>query len=782
MSDNQLTSSLTTSTDVPMSGTGASTPETAAANDGYATWPWEVMLATVLDVGIPDRSEVSGQPWLTVTTGGQTLAGAHLIWTAGWSTGPGAGASSIQVYLDPALYTTGGAWDRFLNAPAQALTGTAGGNYAGLPLKPPDFQALSLAVASVRQWMATATDELAALHQTASSGAVARFQGNLADVVAELLGDLRGFMASLHEQMTSPTAYDASITAAGDAASRFLADLNSAYAGWTGLPGHSPLGALVGVLENIATQDGNGGYVIPDPQHTTYGDLTVSGSWAAVEQQAKTQWATTLAGPADFGGLDPLGRAALSRLVDQFATTAGVIVPVLGPAPPSPTPNPVDTGSGHPHPNGSGHPSPGPGPGPGPHQDYLAGGGPNGLNGSGNVLPTGGPNGPAVLTAVPAGTTGGPGPAAGQVSLLVQPGTTGGQNPAGLAAAGPLPAGPAPAGPGAGPAFGAAVPALLLAAGSRGSLLAATGSPAGLAATGNPVLAGEPAADLAAGDGPAADGPLSLAAGLPAGLSGAIGADAAGPGLAGELARAADLAAGAGGFSGTIGRPAEAVDGGSPLDGHRDRKGAALPAAGRRAPAPGFSLGRDSAGPVLKSLAVPAVLAKPPAVTSSPVNLRLTPAGGPGGPAGLSASTSAAGPQAPASLTAAPGGPATGTSETVALPPGAGGAGGTSAANLATGDPASGEGGPMMLPPGLGGRGGGQSSRERQRLAYLPEEPEYWGTAPAAGGISLGSGDGTGPGEPVEPEFVSVVTPALGGGTRPEHEPAEEPISDRRTP
>jgi len=702
----QQSDSLSTDTNVPMSGTGDSTPETAAGNDSYSAWPWEVMLATVLGIGTPDRGEVTGQPWLTVLSDGQSAGGAHLIWTAGWDTSPKSGATSIGVYLNPALYTMGGAWDRFLNAPLQALSGVTGGNYAGLPLNPEDFQTVSLSVAAVRDWMASATDQFAGLYQQASSGPIAKFQGNLAGVVAELLADLRGFMASLHEQMTSPTAYDASIAAAGEAASQYLTDLMSAYTGWTQVPGHSPLGAVVQLLEEIATQDSGGAYVIPDPQDTPYGDLTVSGSWAAVEQQAKTLWTSALIGGSpDFAGLDPLGRAALAKLVDQFATTTSVIVPVLGPAPPPLATSPVHPGGPVGQGGASGH-------GPGSSAAYVSGGGPVGY---------GGPSGSAGL-----------GPA------LFATSQNGGTNGGGVLNGGPVgTSGPGPT----------------------------------------------PAGDQSPSDGPVTDLAADDILALAAPLSGAIGADPDNQGSTGDLARVMDLAAGDSGFSGTIGRSQDAgARAGSDLSGGRQGKRSRTGAVsgGRQAPAAGFSLGSDSVGPVLKQLTVPGMLAKPPTITSSPVNSQFAPAsGGAGGPGGLSASATSVGPPTQTSSAAAmpESGPA-GAVESTMLAPGAAGTSEVSA----VGGPATGaaprEVG-MMLPPGGMGLCGGLASRGG-RLAYLPEEADYWGTAPAIHGISLGTGQPEEFDEATDPDFLPVIAPVLGIGAQTDYESAGKPISDRR--
>ena len=123
----------------------------------------------------------------------------------------------------------------------------------------------------------------------------------------------------------------------------FLNDLLSAYSSWTQLVSHSPLGAIVTVLEQIATPDGNGGFVIADPQNTPFGDLTDDSTWQAVEQQAKNLWTGTLGmGTDGFAGLDLLGRNALNKLVTQFTTTTNDLVPVIGPATPPIQSNPVN--------------------------------------------------------------------------------------------------------------------------------------------------------------------------------------------------------------------------------------------------------------------------------------------------------------------------------------------------------------------------------------------------------------------------------------------------------
>ncbi len=358
----QQTDTLSLDPALAVSGTGgASAPEQAAGNSDYGGWSWETVLASVLSVPISDRSEVTGQPWLTVSQGGQGVPGGHLIWTANWDTKPKSGGTSLQVYLDPALYLGGGAWDRFVNTPSQALSGAAG----ALPLVPQTFQAAQDALAGVTTGLYDISTNLDLIHHNAT-GENTPFNGNTATVMAELFSDLHGATQSLYDQLSNPS-YSNAVGAAGDAARTFLSNINSAYGAWSQLAEHSPLGAIVQVLTAIATPDGNGGFTIPDPQNTSFGDLTTSGAWAAVEEEAKNMWLGLLTGNSyEFTGLDVLGRSALSGLTGQFATTTQIVKPVVGPAPPQTTQTPVgganDPGGGPPAGNGPAVPGGGPRP------------------------------------------------------------------------------------------------------------------------------------------------------------------------------------------------------------------------------------------------------------------------------------------------------------------------------------------------------------------------------------------------------------------------------------
>ncbi|HVT69184.1 MAG TPA: hypothetical protein VHF26_15645, partial [Trebonia sp.] len=300
-------------------------------NDTYSSWPWETVLGSVLDIEVPDRSAITGQSWLTIENQGSPSPGSHLIWSAGWdaakNAAKGTSQSSIEVYLNPALYAGGGAWDVFVNAPSQALNTTG----AGLPLVPGTFADAGRAVAAAISTVNSVNQQFASMYHSVAAETTS-LDGSMAGLVQELLSGLQQVTLRFYDQMTNPVSYSDAIDTAGYSASTFLSDLRSAYTTWTGYGAHSPLGAIVQVLQQISSPDASGAVVIPDPRNTPYGDLTTAPAWTAVENQAKSAWAGLLTGESgQFAGLDTLGRTALSKLVSQYAATAGALQPVLGP-------------------------------------------------------------------------------------------------------------------------------------------------------------------------------------------------------------------------------------------------------------------------------------------------------------------------------------------------------------------------------------------------------------------------------------------------------------------
>ena len=282
-----------------------------------------------------------------------------------------------------------------------------------------------------------------------------------------------------------------------------------------------------------------------------------------------------------------------------------------------------------------------------------------------------------------------------------------------------------------------------------------------------PDPAGESAAAVPAGPGflggqaglPGGSGPLMLAASdaVPDRGPGRIEENAEPPGLdlpltsgvrsgvIGAMPAPADPA-GEGfkppqGFSGTVGRGPEAN---GPALGRPDREpnrdvdlesvtGAARKTGILTAPAAGFSVGGGPHGSVLTRSAVSFVSDKPPSITSSQVNMQVTPGGGPDG--GASGSPGLAFPSSPAGTTELAGSPGSGLLAGQIGGPLAGQAAGSGAVPGQPWPPAGqgtqgGSNVPMGMPPRSGPGGMTSPGQDHDRRAYVPEDESYWGTGP----------------------------------------------------
>jgi hypothetical protein len=692
----------------------------------YADWTWETILGTVLSVVMPDRSAVTGQPWLVITHGNDTLPGAHEFWNASWTGSKTKAAGALSVYLNPALNDPGNPVSLFQAAP-NALAGVPDGTYSTpaygpLPMQPPAFELVGLALANVTDWFATATQQFNTLSQSAQAGG----SGEAAQMFADLFGRLRTVSASLYDQMSGgAVSYANAITDTGGAAASFLASLWSAYSNWTQQPAYTPAGAIVQVLRAVGQLQPDDTYVISDPENTTYGDLTTDQGWATVEQQSKNLWLSLLTtGTGSFGGLDPLAHAALSSLISQYDSAINVLQPVTGAAPratsPPPAPPPV---------NGPNNlvvlgPVPGPPSAPPPSAPPPANG-PINLVVLGRVPgpqpsppPGGDPSNPPVVDGPPLNVQ--------NDSVFQGPPNA---PPAGAQNASPLPA----------PVIGGLWTTALV-------TTAATATDGPAAGTLVP-----------AGTTPPNDGPAVSSRAI-----GAVSNDtsvALGDQVPPQASPAASLTDGVL-LPGAIGKTGEASDEPEKSGSAASEPGKAA-ATARLAPVAGATLGRSADGAVLPQATVPTLSAKPPSVRSSAINTQVTAtvtnanvasagtAVGSPGASGAHGGTPVQPSGTPGAVTQAAG--------LVHVSPGTPGE--TPGANSnatghdmvtslvidQNGNPYPGTNGAMMMPQGaLGVRGGigggfGGPSTEQQRLSYLPEDGESWGTEPEESDVELGA-------------------------------------------
>jgi len=80
---------------------------------------------------------------------------------------------------------------------------------------------------------------------------------------------------------------------------------------------------------------------------------------------------------------------------------------------------------------------------------------------------------------------------------------------------------------------------------------------------------------------------------------------------------------------------------------------------------------------------------------------------------------------------------------------------------------------------GMGGGGRGQAGEERHRLAYLPEDEEYWGTAPLASAAAVGADVHD---DLEDQEYISESSHLAGIGADDERGISRNSSPDRRMP
>jgi hypothetical protein len=680
------------------------TGNAAMDNTNYADWTWETVLGNVLNVPMPDRSAVTGQQWLVIEHGNDTLPGAHEFWNASWTASTTKASGVISVYLNPALADPASPVSLFQTAP-DALAGVPDGTYSTpaygpLPMQPPAFQPVGQALANATDWFAVAAQQFNSM----GASAQASLSGAAAQMFADLFGRMKTVATSLYDQMSDPVSYaNAIVDTASGAAVSFLASLWSAYSDWTQQPAYTPAGAVVAVLQAAGQLQPDGTYVINDPENTAYGDLTTGQGWATVEQQSKNLWLSLLTtGTGSFGGLDPLAHSSLSSLISQYDSAISVLQPVTGASPaasrslavraPVGGPdNPVSLGAVPAPPPPGALPS-----APPPAGVVLA---PVSLGAVPGAPPPAPPpaNGPNVLVGL------GPAPAPGNPSAVIGSALTI-RNAS--VVQGP-PNAPPPGGPPAGPAIGGL--------GAIGPVTAFAGGPA--------------VATTAVGPAASTLVPAVLSGAIGAvtnDTSGALGDQAAPPAPPGALLADGTL------LPIVIGKASEASDQpAKSANAAPDPNQAAADA--RLAPVAGATLGRGAHGTALAQAKVPTLSAKPPPIRSSAINTEVSAtvanptAAPPAGTAHIdSVSASGAPGGAPGSLSGTPGG-------APAADPNATGHDVTTTFMVdQNGEPSVGVNGPMMMPQATmgGGGGGGFGERPLGRQSYLPEDEDSWGTDP----------------------------------------------------
>jgi hypothetical protein len=485
-------------TNPPDSGSGqppSSKPVDVPAGNDYTGWNWEQALVGVLGLQLPSRNDVTNQRWTAINFDSPGGTGMYRIYAASWRKGSSAGAhQDTFVYLNPGLLDPGGIWDNYFHQPGQALYNAVGSNYTGVQLDPRTFATAAAAVQGAIGLLDRSNNTMERLSFTLE-GDQSAFKGQAGEAFSQLIDNLYKVVDGDLTQMTSPNNYAQMITDAGNQASGFLLSTWNAWAGWTNMLDHSPLGAIYQSLmdKGVIVSAGGGNYQLADTHSTDspFGDLTTTDAWMNVEADAKQLWLQSVT-----SALDPAIQTALNGLVTSYGKATSGSAPLTTPTitqiapgdapganpnlPGADTPNIPDAGLGNP-PGGAGDPN-------------LPGG-------------AGDPGGTGDLS-LPGGG-GGPGVPGGGPALDTALGVPGGMSVPG----------------------GAGVPGVDSALGLPGG----AGVPGGISVPGGAGVPGGPAIDTALGVPGGAGGPaipgVNTALGLPGGVPGGVPGDLTSPQL-----------------------------------------------------------------------------------------------------------------------------------------------------------------------------------------------------------------------------------------------------------
>lgn len=308
-------------------GEGPNTSPNAApgpANYDFNQWTWEQILNEVLNLNIPDRNVIGAlnNPnlrWTTVESNTSGDGGRIYIYGVTW----GSNHQDTLTYLSTWLQTPGNPWDVFLNGPYQALYESETGNLAAYStaLDPSSFAGPIYALQGVEGFYANAATSLNAFVNDLT-GDQSAFQGQAGGAFAQLIWDLWDQANQISTQMGAPGAagaYDQQLLDSMQAAETFLNSIWNAYADWTNVMEHSPLGAILRALIARQVVVGTPGQWTTNPNmspsDTPFGDLSTDAGWQSVENLAKQLWLNQI------NALDSAGRAALLNLAGSYYGT-----------------------------------------------------------------------------------------------------------------------------------------------------------------------------------------------------------------------------------------------------------------------------------------------------------------------------------------------------------------------------------------------------------------------------------------------------------------------------
>jgi hypothetical protein len=339
-----------------------STSVNAPQNTEYQTWVWEQILNQTLGLSMPDRDEIVNGRWTGIEDDSKVDSGLYLIFGLEWYSNYYT-KHTTNVYLSPAFTTESSSgespWLVFQQGPGQLLgsftatsgsfdlpSGAYGLDVSKLQMDPSGFAPAAQALMDAEQFYMNALDTLSFIAQDLT-GDANQFQGEAGGVFAQLMQDFAQQATYAQGQLgisddmglpgQSGTSYSALVLQAGEAAGGYLLGIWNAWANWTQLLTHTPLGAIIQAMGDFGILTGPAGnWTVPSNLNLLnfnvagVGNMNLASdaSWVAIENQAKNVWDNEL-----VNALDVPAQKALFALVNGYYNATNNLMPLSAPPP-----------------------------------------------------------------------------------------------------------------------------------------------------------------------------------------------------------------------------------------------------------------------------------------------------------------------------------------------------------------------------------------------------------------------------------------------------------------
>jgi hypothetical protein len=326
-----------------------------AGNTEYQTWNWEQIMDTMLGLSLPDRDLITSGRWTGIETNSSIDPGLFLILSIEWY-GSNYKLNKVNVYLSPEFTaeststSSESPWLVYQQGPGLLLGPQGGGTTtltsgvygldvpgnSELQLDPSKFAPAVQALMDAEDFYMNAMDTLGFIAQDLA-GDANQFQGEAGGEFAQLMQDFSQQAVYAQGQMglsvDLTSSYSGLVLQAGEAAGNFLMGIWNAWAGWTWLLTHTPLGAILqALIQSNIVSGPSGDWTISKNVNlenvSGVGDLRTDAAWQVIENNAKDIWTQTL-----VSNLDAKAEQLLVALANSYYNATNNLAPLKAPTP-----------------------------------------------------------------------------------------------------------------------------------------------------------------------------------------------------------------------------------------------------------------------------------------------------------------------------------------------------------------------------------------------------------------------------------------------------------------